>query len=161
MWFAARGWQHTAWDGSFYPEDLPEVWRFGYYSNEFSSVVLPFEDLTAADLDEVEQWLEDCDEAFRFLVEVGGAVDGLQGEKLALLKPQIGAVIFPQIATGQLELLAIQDILSDVPCYVSTNCHEELVWSPTPLHVQTINGSGETSVVGQLLYLGSHKIGLV
>lgn len=31
----ALGWQHEAWQESFYPDDLPPEWRLGYYSNEF------------------------------------------------------------------------------------------------------------------------------
>jgi hypothetical protein len=50
----------------FYPEDLPDDWRFCYYSNEIRSVLVPFGDIFSAD---PQQWREDCDDAFRFIFE--------------------------------------------------------------------------------------------
>ncbi|NPA72816.1 MAG: hypothetical protein GXO35_08320 [Gammaproteobacteria bacterium] len=37
----AFGWQHDAWLGTFYPEDLPEDWRLDYYSNAFRTLLVP------------------------------------------------------------------------------------------------------------------------
>jgi uncharacterized protein YecE (DUF72 family) len=31
----ACGWQHNDWTGEFYPDDLPEEWRLGYYAHEY------------------------------------------------------------------------------------------------------------------------------
>jgi hypothetical protein len=36
----AQGWQHEAWQDSFYPEELPSEWRLGFYNNEFPLVVV-------------------------------------------------------------------------------------------------------------------------
>ncbi len=37
----AADWRYPAWTGDFYPEDLPEDWRLGYYGNEFPVVGIP------------------------------------------------------------------------------------------------------------------------
>ncbi len=65
----AYGWQHPHWMGSFYPEDLPTDWQLGYYANEFSTVLVPAQYLEAEDCD-IEQWLDDVHEAFRFYLQV-------------------------------------------------------------------------------------------
>ncbi len=36
----AVGWDHPAWQGSFYPDDLPADWRLTYYANEVPGVLL-------------------------------------------------------------------------------------------------------------------------
>lgn len=41
MDIAAYGWDHPEWEGSFYPEDLPEDWRLDFYCNEFHAIVVP------------------------------------------------------------------------------------------------------------------------
>ncbi len=61
-----RGWNHNEWAPEFYPEDLPNDWRFCFYSNEIRSVLVPFGDVYSAD---PHQWREDCDDAFRFVFE--------------------------------------------------------------------------------------------
>ncbi len=62
------GWDRNEWIGSYYPEELPEDWRFGYYSNEYRAVLM------TADHWKLEQpiadWIEDADEAFRMVLEL-------------------------------------------------------------------------------------------
>jgi hypothetical protein len=38
-----RGWDHDAWQGGFYPAELPVEWRFCYYSNLLRAVLVPAE----------------------------------------------------------------------------------------------------------------------
>ena len=54
----AHGWLHTAWQGVFYPADLPDDWQLGYYSNEFPVVLMPASYWQYAD-EEIAAWLED------------------------------------------------------------------------------------------------------
>jgi len=61
----ACDWEHSQWQGSFYPEDLPSEWRLSYYANEFSAVLVPEAKWQAEDVD-FEQWAEDVPEGFRF-----------------------------------------------------------------------------------------------
>lgn len=63
------GWQHAAWSGSFYPDDLPEDWQLGYYGNEFRVVLVP-RACREAGGELVAQWLEDCGDHLQFICEV-------------------------------------------------------------------------------------------
>jgi len=64
-----RGWDYDEWNGGFYPEDLPEDWRFAYYSNHLRSVLVPQEVWATRGLEDVRDWIEDCDPEFRFILE--------------------------------------------------------------------------------------------
>ena len=66
-----RGWNHAS-GGDFYPAELPDDWRFCYYSNNLRSVLVPQETWDSAQHVDVAQWLEDSDPAFRFVLEVPG-----------------------------------------------------------------------------------------
>ncbi len=65
MRVGAYGWEHEHWQGSFYPQDLPEDWRLGYYANMFTSVLVPEAKWSASNADFV-QWEEDVHDDFRF-----------------------------------------------------------------------------------------------
>ena len=65
----ARGWLFRQWSGKFYPEDLPEEWRFSYYSNEFRTVLVPAELFYQSTLQDIEGWIDCCDDEFRFYCE--------------------------------------------------------------------------------------------
>ena len=64
------GWDYDNWADGYYPDDMPEDWRFGYYSNDFRSVLVPGDHFVGEDLSMVQDWLEDCDASFRFVVEI-------------------------------------------------------------------------------------------
>ncbi|WP_319380036.1 hypothetical protein [Thiomicrorhabdus sp.] len=57
----AKGWQHPAWEKTFYPEDMPEEWQLDYYANEFRALLIPYEIWLRWDenqLEEIEEALE-------------------------------------------------------------------------------------------------------
>lgn len=66
----ARGWDHDDWSGGFYPQDLPRGWRLTYYANWLRAVLVPGETWDGADAQVVGQWAADCDESFRFVLEL-------------------------------------------------------------------------------------------
>ncbi len=68
----ARGWEHEAWTGSFYPQDLPEDWRLTYYANAFRSVLVPAERLASVTGENLTRWREEVPEDFLFYLEVSG-----------------------------------------------------------------------------------------
>ena len=82
----ARGWEHPGWSGGFYPEDLPEEWRLGYYANEFSTLLLPAERWLSTTAAELEGWAEEVDEGFRFVLES----DGADAQRLAAVGDALG-----------------------------------------------------------------------
>lgn len=66
----ARGWQFDQWHGSFYPDDLPDEWRFSFYSNEFRSVLIPANYFTHYSIDDWVDWADDTSEEFAFYIEL-------------------------------------------------------------------------------------------
>lgn len=64
------GWDYDHWVASYYSDDLPDDWRFAYYSNEHRSVLVPSGHIKPNGADVVSDWVEDCDEEFRFVVEI-------------------------------------------------------------------------------------------
>ena len=66
----ARGWQYSDWIGEFYPDDLPEDWRFSFYSNEFNTVLIPYDCLTQYEVGDWLEWAEDTQKDFTFYVEI-------------------------------------------------------------------------------------------
>ena len=66
----ARGWQFEQWAGEFYPDDLPEDWRFSFYSNDYQVVLVPYEYLTQFSLEEWSEWIEDTSKDFWFYLEI-------------------------------------------------------------------------------------------
>ncbi len=65
-----RGWEHDQWDGSFYDENLPADWRFAFFINLVRSVLVPAMTWSQVDAEQVAGWAEDCDAAFRFVLEM-------------------------------------------------------------------------------------------
>jgi hypothetical protein len=69
LMIGTRGWNHAS-GGDFYPAELPDDWRFCFYSNNLRSVLVPQESWDAMQRADVAQWLEDSDPEFRFVVEL-------------------------------------------------------------------------------------------
>ncbi len=65
-----RGWEYPAWEGHFYPAELPADWRFCFYSNRLRSVLLPAETWPGVDASEVRRWPGECDAQFQFVLEL-------------------------------------------------------------------------------------------
>jgi len=114
----ARGWNHSAWQGPFYPDDLPEDWRLSYYANEFSTVLVPEDEWLNSNKEDIEQWFNDTNDEFVFFFETGLKVlDSQAGqEKLALLdnmKNQAGGLLITGINENpSAALLNLSDKLS-------------------------------------------------
>ena len=70
----AAGWQHPAWRGSFYPEDIEDDWLLSYYNTQFNAVYLPAAVWQAASEATWTQWLYDTLDGFYFVLEPGDAV---------------------------------------------------------------------------------------
>lgn len=67
----AAGWLHPAWEGAFYPDDLPADWRLSYYNTQFQAVYLPATVWQATSKAIWEQWLHDTQDGFYFVLEPG------------------------------------------------------------------------------------------
>jgi uncharacterized protein YecE (DUF72 family) len=69
LMIGTRGWNHVS-GGEFYPPELPDDWRFCYYSNNLRSVLVLQETWDSVQRADVAQWLADSDPAFRFVLEL-------------------------------------------------------------------------------------------
>ena len=58
----ACGLEHADLLKNFYPEDLPEDWRLGFYANEFNALLVP-ESIWQDESVELEDW-QDVPDAF-------------------------------------------------------------------------------------------------
>jgi len=65
----ARGWLHQQWMEGFYPEDIPEEWRLGYYANEFNTLLVPWTQWSES-VEELEEGLEDTADDFHLYLEL-------------------------------------------------------------------------------------------
>lgn len=95
----AYGWRHAHWSDTFYPEELPQEWRLGYYSNEFNTVLVPADYWQNMLPDECEQWLDDVHPDFEFYIECHSRMFESVSpadltQALKLLKPQLPALVF-------------------------------------------------------------------
>ncbi len=75
VYLGAVGWEHPAWAGDFYPEDLPEDWQLPFYNTQFRCVYLPSEFWKNATDAEVAGWLDETREGFRFVLGAPEAFD--------------------------------------------------------------------------------------
>ena len=64
------GWLNPRWNGRFYDSDLPEEWKLSWYANHFRTVVVPSEQVLKLSVDTIDQWVEDTDPDFRFILEI-------------------------------------------------------------------------------------------
>lgn len=87
-----RGWWDLADASLFYPSDLPEDWRLGYFANAFSAVLLPAATWVQADTATLQQWREDVTPRFRFVAEAG------RGPKAADQAAELGRILGPQLS---------------------------------------------------------------
>ena len=73
----SRGWLHSTWSQSYYPDDIPDEWRMGFYGNEFNTLLVKWEEWgKRLDSEWLEQ-LEDLDEDFHLYLELPGEVQAL------------------------------------------------------------------------------------
>lgn len=73
-----HGWEHPAWQGDFYPPELPLDWRFCFYSNRLRSVLVAAESWCLTDDAQAGLWLGDCDPQFRFVLELPATLAALE-----------------------------------------------------------------------------------
>lgn len=69
VYLGARHWKHGAWQGDFYPPDLPEDWQLPFYNTQFRCVFLPAEIWQQAGEEEIAAWLQETRADFRFVLE--------------------------------------------------------------------------------------------
>lgn len=93
----AVGWEHTAWSGGFYPDDLPDEWRLTYYANEFPGVLVPTERWQYVGDEVLQEWVDDVHESFGFFLELAQTAPTVEEQRrAALLGDHFVAWVVPQ-----------------------------------------------------------------
>ena len=99
MIIGSRDWRYQGWAGSFYPDDLPDEWRLGYYANEFMGVLVPAALWRSAGREEWEEWRQDVPAGFRFFLECAESGSDHRLERCRqLLGPHYGGRLAPEEA---------------------------------------------------------------
>ncbi len=123
----AIGWDHPAWNGVFYPQDLPPEWRLNYYSTAFECVYLPYASWHAASAESLAEWRHATREPFRFLLETpptpsahDAALLAALGEKALLVHPRQGPPLIWLEPGANLRQLAqtLQALEASPPVYL-------------------------------------------
>lgn len=89
------GFEHPHWAGGFYPEELPADWRFCFYSNKLRAVLIPPTESARLDAASAQQWVDDSDPAFRFVL---GLDDSWLDANTRAVRLAAVAPLHPQIA---------------------------------------------------------------
>ena len=117
FYIGSAGWEHSQWEGCFYPDGMPPEWRLAFYNTAFPCVYLAYEAWSGRDLQTLSVWVEDTLERFRFVLEPNpaGLSDGDKA-RLEVLGPRIdpcgGQVVWlegkPDLKrlAGELKMLA-------------------------------------------------------
>lgn len=121
-------WEHGAWIGSFYPEDLPAEWRLTFYNTQFDCVYLPYPRWGHVERQLLAAWAEDTLERFVFLLEhPSGPLSAEDERRLALLDPKAvllspahkpRLVWFDRVTDLAALAEAVQARLKDPPVYL-------------------------------------------
>ncbi|MHB1585664.1 MAG: DUF72 domain-containing protein [Acidiferrobacteraceae bacterium] len=92
------GWEHPDWTPGFYPEELPPEWRLTFYANHFTTVLVPAERWLSGARQDLEQWLDDTGDDFRFVLELPADHERRQDEirlRTRILDERIAALVIP------------------------------------------------------------------
>lgn len=92
-----EGWQHEAWLGSFYPEDLPEDWQLDYYSNLYRVLLVPYAVWSVWQLDDVEEIVEAMESPSYLYLSCEQLLEEKDWRKIQLLQqamPELVAGLF-------------------------------------------------------------------
>lgn len=94
--FGTLDWRHAQWAEHYYPGDLPEDWRLGYYANELGAVLLPPQAWRGESPDGLAAWADEVHAGFRFyLIADAGADAGAQQAQAVALGERLGALLWP------------------------------------------------------------------
>lgn len=84
----AVGWQHPAWEGAFYPDDLPEDWQLPYYNTRFQAIYLPASLWQGVPGATWAHWLHDTLDGFHFVLEPCGDTAVPASARVVLATPE-------------------------------------------------------------------------
>jgi len=93
----ARGWLHEHWLASYYPDDIPDEWRLGFYANEFNTLLIPWGQWCES-VDALEEGLEDTEDDFHLYLELPEMVQALPDHFSEIVDKVTGLVCLKGVA---------------------------------------------------------------
>lgn len=111
----ACGWHHPAWQGEYYPDDLPAAWQPVYYANEFPVVLIPASGLAAADETALAEWREAGETGLRVVAELDAA--GTLATRARQLGDTLAGLLLPAADPATL-VTRLTDLGTDLPVVV-------------------------------------------
>jgi hypothetical protein len=124
---AAAGWWALTDADAYYPDDLPEDWRLGYFANDHPAVYVPAGAWQSQSIESLRAWRDDVHQGFRFFLEHPGAdhpAAPTTRQAAAALGERLGAwVRWPTHAPGTL-LRPTPD--ASAPCGRAVTCPRAL-----------------------------------
>ena len=124
-----RGWDFSADQSGYYPDDLPAEWRLSYYANDFFAVLVPWEQWGCADKETLSQWVDDVHERFRFFLEMQqpSHADAIESARvrLNLLGPRLAGLLLGSDCSDELPNQLMADREWSWVCYRPVACPDE------------------------------------
>ncbi len=88
VYIGAVNWLHPAWNGAFYPDDLPDDWLLSYYNTQFNTVYLPESIWQTVPGSTWAVWLNETQESFVFVLGPGASECAEPASERVLLATQ-------------------------------------------------------------------------
>ena len=95
----ASGWLHEHWVDTYYPEDIPDEWRLGFYANEFNALLVPWEQWKES-VAALSEGLEDTDDDFHLYLKLPDTVQPLPNHLSEIAERVTGLVCVTGEAKG-------------------------------------------------------------
>ena len=119
-----RGWIYPAWNKAFYDPDLPVEWQLSWYANHLRAVLVPADTMHEVNVARAQDWVEDTDPEFRFIVEIGpsGPDEGGDQARASFARSlvqsfvgQLDALLFTSSPGSTLDWAALDRLRHDFP----------------------------------------------
>jgi len=119
-----RGWIYPAWNKAFYDPDLPVEWQLSWYANHLRAVLVPADTMHEVNVARAQDWVEDTDPEFRFIVEIGpsGPDEGGDQARASFARSlvqsfvgQLDALLFTSSPGSTLAWAALDRLRHDFP----------------------------------------------
>lgn len=116
---AVDGFQHEVWNKQYFPDDLPNEWRFGYYANEFDALLFDKPLQQASDELSIYEMMQEADDDFIFVFCDELPVDIAKGRACGMIQVSFSLeskdVVIGDIKLEQANIL-FQQNMSETAC---------------------------------------------
>ena len=108
------GWQHEKWNGSFYPEDMPEDWQLDFYANTYRVVLVPEKQWCSWSSDEIAETVEAVEGEFSFFFELVSIEDETTVQALEVIAKEFGELAAGIVVFGD-DVENVSNTIANLP----------------------------------------------